>query len=79
MDKPEPLNFTDSQLDEIFRVAAPLNPAERAALLEDLARTLRQAPHLGDGLLYRTLRDLQRRYFTPPSVGRAGAPLKWQR
>jgi hypothetical protein len=70
-------SFSDSQLDQIFRAAKPLNPAERAAFLEDLASELRQAPHLGDGALYRTLRDLQRRYYTPPEV-EIGTRPKWR-
>lgn len=74
-----PLSFSDDQLTQIFRAAAPLNPAERVAFLEELAATLRQAPQQGDGQLYRTLRELQRRHFVPPADNRAGAPLKWDR
>jgi hypothetical protein len=79
MDKLAPLNFTGAQLDQIFRAAAPLTPAERAAFLEDLASALRAAPCPGDGQLYRTIREVQRRHWDPPNFSAAGAPLKWSR
>jgi hypothetical protein len=42
MDKPSAaLRFSDSQLDQIFRAAAPLAPGDRAAFLEDVASALR--------------------------------------
>jgi hypothetical protein len=74
-----PPGFSDSQIDQLLLTLRPLNEAQREALLEDLAGVLRQAPHLGDGQLYRTLRDLQRRHFDPPAPDRVGAPLKWTR
>jgi hypothetical protein len=77
MDKPQLLSFTDSQLDQIFRASAPLNPAERVAFLEDLASTLCQAPHsLGDGAVYRLVREVQRRHFIPPETNEPGPPSK---
>jgi hypothetical protein len=83
MDKSEPsspLSFSDDQLTQIFRAAAPLTPAERVAFLEDLASTLREAPHLGDGQLYRTIRDVQRRHFDPPAFDRGvRPPSRWVR
>ena len=78
MDKSQPLNFTDDQLDQIFRAAQPLTPSERAAFLEDLASVLRELPHLGDGQLYRTIREVQRRHYDPPlTVGGFGKPRRW--
>jgi hypothetical protein len=78
MDKSQsliPLSFSDDQLDQIFRAAAPLTPAERVAFLEDLASVLREAPCQGDGSLYRVIREVQRRHWDPPLVAAgAGAP-----
>jgi hypothetical protein len=74
-----PPSFSDSQIDQLLLTLRPLNEAQRQALLADLASMLREAPHLGDGQLYRTLRDLQRRHFDPPDFTVAGAPLKWER
>jgi len=75
-----PLSFSDEQLTQIFRAAAPLTPDQRLAFLEDLASSLRQASRpLGDGLVYRTVREVQRRYFDPPSIDGVGASQKWDR
>jgi hypothetical protein len=69
MDKPSAaLRFSDSQLDQIFRAAAPLAPGDRAAFLEDVASALRGQP-LGDGAVFRVTREVQRRYFHPPEIG----------
>ena len=75
-----PLSFSDEQLTQIFRAAAPLTPDQRLAFLEDLASSLRQASRpLGDGLVYRTVREVQRRYFDPPSIDGVGASQTWDR
>jgi hypothetical protein len=75
-----PPSFSDSQVDQLLFTLRPLNEAQREALLEDLASVLREAPRLGDGQLYRTLRDLQRRHFDPPIVAAgAGASRQWER
>jgi hypothetical protein len=77
---PSPLCFSDAQLDQIFRACVPLNPSERTAFLEDLASALGQAPHpLGDGAIYRTIREVQRRHFNPPDIDGPGTLSKWQR
>ena len=73
-----PLRFSDEQLTQIFRAAAPLTPDQRLAFLEDLASSLRQASRpLGDGLVYRMVREVQRRHFDPPAIDGVGAPQKW--
>jgi hypothetical protein len=80
MDKPsQPLNFTDSQLDMVFRAAQPLAPRDRVAFLEDLANVLREAPHLGDGELYRTIREIQRKHWDAPLAVEASGPRRWGR
>jgi hypothetical protein len=76
---PSPPGFSDSQIDQLLLTLRPLNEVQREALLEDLAGVLREAPYLGDGQLYRTLRMLQQRHFVPPTVDGVGAPLKWER
>ena len=81
MDKPLPLHFSDDQLTQIFRATAPLSPAQRVAFLEDVAREL-QANHrgaLGDGVIYRVVREIQRRHFDPPAIDGVGASQKWDR
>jgi hypothetical protein len=63
------LALSDAQVNHIQLVAQPLQPKERAAFMAQLCEDLlnrREAP--GDGELGRLLRELQRRYFTPPTV-----------
>jgi hypothetical protein len=60
--------LSDQQISHILLACRPLRPEERAAfiaaLFEDL---LMRRDEVGDGELGRTLRDLQYRYFRPPS------------
>jgi hypothetical protein len=73
-----PLNFTDDQLDMIFRAAQPLAPNARTLFLEDLASVLREAPCQGDGELFRTIRTVQARHWDPPlTAGGVGKPRSW--
>jgi hypothetical protein len=62
-----PLALSDDQLDQIMRLAAPLQPQQRAAFLEMLATKLNSSRELGDGMVYRAARELQREYFSPPT------------
>jgi hypothetical protein len=63
------LALSDKQVDHILLASRPLQPRERrefmARLFEDL---LNRREEIGEGELGRLLRDLQRRYFQPPSV-----------
>jgi hypothetical protein len=65
--------LTDPQISTITNLARPLRPKEpaafMAALFEDL---LMRRNEVGEGELGRTLRDLQRRYFQPPTDAEAG-------
>ena len=46
----------------------PLQPGERSVVLSKLADHLRAAGEVGDGQLFRLLRELVRQYFRPPTV-----------
>jgi hypothetical protein len=72
-----PLALTDTQLDIVFRLAAPLLAADRPAFLEDVARALGGLPEVGDGIVARTCAEIQRRYWTPPVMARAAGVSKW--
>jgi predicted NBD/HSP70 family sugar kinase len=49
-----PLALTDAQLDILHRLAEPLAPPDRSALLEAVAAKLAQQPELiGDGFIAR--------------------------
>jgi hypothetical protein len=69
----KPLALTDSQLDTIFRMAAPLLDVDRSAFLEDVARELGGLPELGDGIVARVCMQVQRKYWRPPEIGWGGA------
>ena len=70
MDKP--IHLSDSQLEQILRAAAPLAPNDRPAFLTDVAAALR-GQALGDGAVFRVVREIQGRYFRPPeSPGGSG-------
>ena len=66
MDKP--IQLSNSQLEQILRAAAPLAPNDRSAFLADVAEALRDQA-LGDGAVFRVIREIQERYFHPPDFG----------
>ena len=69
MDKP--IHLSDSQLEQILRAAAPLAPNDRSAFLADVAAALRDQA-LGDGTVFRVIREIQERYFRPPELTPGG-------
>ena len=67
MDKP--IHLSDSQLEQILRAAAPLPPNDRSAF--HVAAALR-GQALGDGAVFRVIREIQGRYFRPPEFAPGG-------
>ena len=63
MDKP--IHLSDSQFEQVLRAAAPLSPEDRSPFLADVAAALR-GQELGDGAVFRVIREMQERYFRPP-------------
>jgi hypothetical protein len=62
------LALTGDQMTQIFRCAAPLTPADRSDFLRDVAAEL-AGKELGDGIVLRTCREVQRRYWRAPIEG----------
>jgi hypothetical protein len=61
-----PLALNDEEMAAVMDAATPLAPSQRDAFLRDVAAELAKCPHaLGPGSVYRTAREVQRRYFTP--------------
>jgi hypothetical protein len=60
-------------LTAVFRAAEPLLPADRSLFLIDVAAAL-DGQELGDGLVARVCRDVQRRYFDPPDLSHYDGP-----
>jgi hypothetical protein len=77
--QPAPLRFSDTQLDQIMRCAAPLHPRVRTAFVEAVANALR-GQELGDGVVFRACRQVLRdsTMFDPPELG-SGRATKWDR
>ena len=67
-----PLALSDTQLDIVFRMAAPLLAADRPAFLEDVALAFGGLPEVGDGIVARTCAQVQRKYWRPPELGHGG-------
>jgi hypothetical protein len=63
-----PLSLSDDQMDAVMRAAAPLHPADRSLFLQRIAERLRGVEVLGDGLVARIAREVQREFFRPPDL-----------
>jgi hypothetical protein len=77
---PPPLALSDSQLDQIMRLAQPLQPQSRAALLRILAHEFRGRSDIGDGELHRVAVETIKSYrlFDAPNLARGHVP-RWGR
>jgi hypothetical protein len=67
MSKPRPIAVSDDQLSQIMAALEPLQPGERSAVLAKLADHLRAMPEVGDGALFRLLKELVRQVWRPPA------------
>jgi hypothetical protein len=65
---PPPLALTDDQLSTIMTAAGPLHPAIRGLYLERVAEQLRDHRVIGDGLIGRITKQVQRQFLRPPQV-----------
>ena len=71
---PAPIRLSDSQLDAVFDAARPLAVASRDAFLLDLATALQGQDNLGDGTIFRLIREVQRRHWDPPQLDHRSDP-----
>jgi hypothetical protein len=71
---PRPLALSDEQMDAVFRACAPLTYVDRSRFLLALADRLRHEPELGDGAIYKAIRELQKQHWRPPSETEAAEP-----
>jgi hypothetical protein len=71
-----PLALTDEQLAAVMQAAEPLAVGDRDGFLRDVAAALHGQQELGDGTVYRTIAQVQRRYYDPPILS---APPRWGR
>ena len=60
------MNITEPQTLAIINATRPLQPQERVSFMMALETLLAGRHEIGDGELFRALRDLQRKYLRPP-------------
>ena len=63
---PRPLSLSDAQMTALLQAAAPLDRDLREPFLLAVARALQGREPLGDGLVFRTIKQMQREFFHPP-------------
>jgi hypothetical protein len=63
---PRPLALTDEQLSALLRASAPLDRDLREPFLLAVAKALQGREPLGDGEVFRTIREVQREFWHPP-------------
>jgi hypothetical protein len=56
------LKLTDTELDQVFRAAAPLPPADRDGFLKSVAERLAQTT-IGPGAVFQICRDVQKQFL----------------
>ena len=67
---PRMLKLTDSELDQVYAAARPLDVDLRDAFLRAVANALAGQQTIGPGLVARTCRELQRQFFDPPDTSK---------
>jgi hypothetical protein len=74
-----PIKLTDDEMNAVYAACRPLPVADRDAFLQALADALRQRGEIGPGVVYRVIRDVQRRFFRPPEFEEAHRSSKYGR
>lgn len=64
--------LADTQQAAVLRAVNPLERHQRTAFMTALTMLLKDREEIGDGALFRLLRDLQREHFDFPQLGRHG-------
>jgi hypothetical protein len=66
------LQLSDDEMSVLMTLAGPIDQALRPKFLQEVATELevkRQAGEIGEGLVHRVARTVQRRFFDPPQLG----------
>lgn len=67
----DPIRLSDSELDAILQAARPIAPRDRDGFLQAVASELSRCGEIGPGVVYRVVKDVQRRFFDPPDLAEA--------
>jgi len=62
------LDFTHEELDVLISLSAPLDPGARAAFMAEVSEALANVSERGAGVVFRTARTIQRKFWTPPTL-----------
>jgi hypothetical protein len=74
------ISLDDDAVAAVMNAAQPLAPKDRSAFLHDVAAELGKHPgELGAGLIHRVVREVQHRYFNPPSLNGNAGVGRWAR
>lgn len=65
------LGLSDHELDAVMAAARPLRPKDRDPFLRDVAAELANQRERGPGVIYRVVRETQRKFFDPPNLSRS--------
>jgi hypothetical protein len=69
-----PLQLNDDEMSVLLSLAGPIDQQRRPQFLQEVAAELeakRQAGEIGEGLVHRLARQIQRRFFDPPALPNA--------
>jgi hypothetical protein len=72
------LPLSEAQQIAVLNAARPLGPGQTDAFVADLVSLYAGKPSIGDGEVYRSLRQLQREYFRPPDTGESHGATEFQ-
>ena len=73
-----PLHLSDEEMDLLLSLAAPIDHQLRPQFLQEVATELeanKKAGAVGIGSVHRVARTVQRRFFDPPQLPNAPAPV----
>lgn len=69
-----PLALTTEEMDLLLALAGPIDQQRRPQFLQEVAQEFeakRQAGEIGEGLVHRLARQIQRRFFDPAQLPNA--------
>ena len=73
-----PVSLSDAELDAVMAACQPLTPTHRDEFLRAVAAALAAYPgEVGPGVVYRVVRETQKRFFDPPDL--AHQRPRWSR
>ena len=70
--------LSPDQVEAVLQAARPLPHAEHAAFLAEVSSALADLGDLGDGVVHRVIRDVQRRHWDPPDLTGTGRRSRWR-